>query len=276
MPAVPKAPYLAHARPLFFAHRGGAGLAPENTLVAFEQGLRLGADALELDVRVTRDGELVVLHDATLDRTTDGTGPLAAQALAEVVALDAGYRFTADGGRTFPYRGAGIRVPTLRAVIERFPTARVNIDLKVAGPGHARRLWALIEALHARERVLVGSFHSATLDAFRALAPNQVATAATPAEVRRFVLAAAARVGAVLRPRYDALQVPETWHGVRVISPLTVRLAHQHGVDVHVWTVDDRAQMARLLRWGVDGLMTDRPDLLADVLASYSAGAPGT
>src|SRR5690348_8923683 len=118
-------PYVAHDGPLFFAHRGGSLLAPENTLPAFKQGVACGADALELDIQTTSDGELVVIHDPTVDRTTDGSGPVAAYTLEKLQRLDAGYRLSLDGGATYPFRGQGITIPTLREVFERFPQMRI-------------------------------------------------------------------------------------------------------------------------------------------------------
>jgi glycerophosphoryl diester phosphodiesterase len=259
--------YLAHSEPLFFAHRGGSKLAPENTLPAFEQGLAFGADALELDIQTTREGELVVIHDSTLDRTTNGTGLVASCSLDEVRGLDAGYRFTPDGGKSFPFRGRGITVPTVREVFERFPRTRVNIDLKESSPAREERLWALIRELGAEDRVLVasGDLHEPIVR-FRRISGGRVASSASATEVRTFVLASAARVAWRLRPAYDALQVPPSYRGVPIVTRRNVEAAHALGIQVHVWTIDTREEMERLLRLGVDGLMTDRPDLLAQVL----------
>jgi glycerophosphoryl diester phosphodiesterase len=239
----PRRPYVTHERPLFFAHRGGAGLAPENTLAAYENGLALGADALELD-SYTRD---------------------------ELRRFDAGYRFTPDGGQTYPYRGQGVTIPTLREVFERFPDVRVNIDLKQETPTSGERLWALVQEMSAEDRVMVGAFEPATLVAFRRLTGGRVATAASPREVRNFLLFGVLfRAPHWLRPAYDALQVPEVHRGIRVVSPSSVAAAHSLGLDVHVWTIDDRPTMDRLLEWGVDGLMSDRPDILAEALADHA------
>lgn len=261
--------YLTHERPLFFAHRGGAKLAPENTMAAFENGVALGADALELDIQTTREGELVVIHDATVDRTTNGTGPVSTFTLAELRKLDAGYRFTADEGQTFPFRGKGHSIPTLSEVFERFPTLRVNIDLKESTAVRERRLWELIRKMRIEERVLVasGDLHEPILR-FRHFSGGRVATSASEKEIRRFVLTHFARATRLLRPAYDALQVPEMHRGVRVVSASMVEAAHRLGLEVHVWTVDEREAMERLLSWGVDGIMTDRPDVLAEVMTA--------
>jgi glycerophosphoryl diester phosphodiesterase len=259
-------PFLAHERPLFFAHRGGSLLAPENTLVAFEGGVSYGADALELDIQMTLDGELVVIHDPLIDRTTNGTGPVARFTFDELRRLDAGFRFTPDGGATYPFRGQGHSIPLLREVLARFSTLRVNIDLKAADPERERRLWRLIQESAAEERVMVGSFLHASLVRFRRLTGGRVATSASQREIVRYLVAVASRTTRLLRPAYDALQVPEKHRGVRVVSPALIAAAHRLGLDVHVWTVDERTDMERLLTWGVDGLMTDRPDVLAQVL----------
>lgn len=262
-------PYVVHEKPLFFAHRGGSGLAPENTLPAFEQGMSFGADALELDIQTTKDEEIVVIHDPTVDRTTSGSGFVASYTLEDLRRLDAGYRFSPDGGQSYPFRGQGVAIPTLREVFERFPSARVNIDLKESSPERERRLWALIQEYQAEDRVLVasGDVHLPIIR-FRQLTAGRVATSASEAEIRRFFYMCKARATRWLRPAYDALQIPETHRGILVASRGLVAAAHRLGLDVHVWTVDERPAMERLLAIGVDGLMTDRPDVLAEVLAT--------
>jgi glycerophosphoryl diester phosphodiesterase len=266
---------VTHDRPLFFAHRGGARLAPENTLAAFQRGVELGADGLELDIQTTREGEIVVIHDQTVDRTTNGTGPVVGYTLEELRRLDAGFRFTPDGGRSFPLRGMGINIPTLREVLDRFARVRVNIDLKESDPDRERRLWDLIQEVGAEDRVLVASgvLHT-PIARFRRLTAGQVATSASSPEVRSFVLAAAGRATRWLRPAYDALQVPETYRGIRVVTRTFIAAAYRLSLDVHVWTVDRRPDMERLLALGVDGLMTDRPDVLAEVLAAPAGERP--
>jgi len=266
--------YTTHDGPLFFAHRGGAGLAPENTMVAFEQGVSYGANALELDIQMTRDGEIVVMHDPLVDRTTDGSGPVSRYSLAELRRLDAGYAFTPDGGLTYPYRGKGIVVPTLREIYERFPDLRINIDLKESDEPRERRLWRLIRELGADDRTLVASSEdSLSIARFRRISGGAVATSACKSEIRAFVISSWLFPRRRIRRVYDALQVPETYKGIRVVTPRFVRHAHAVGLDVHVWTVDEAPAMERLLSWGVDGIMTDRPDVLADVLRAARVNA---
>ena len=262
---VQRHPYVTHERPLFFAHRGGSALAPENTMPAYENGMRLGADSLELDVHYTRDGEIVVFHDETLDRTTSGTGPLAALTLDELRRLDAGYHYTPDGGATYPWRGKGVMIPTLREVFERFPQTRINIEMKVNDAEGERRLARLLLDNGWDAWTMVGSFHTDAMRRFRVLSEGRIATSASAGEVRGFLLRVLFRQTRHLRPQFDALQIPEVYSGIRVVSPTSIRLAHELDIDVHVWTVDDRPTMERLLDWGVDGLMSDRPDTLAEV-----------
>lgn len=259
--ARPGSPYLAGA-PLLIAHRGGARLAPENTLTAFRQAIDWwGSDILELDVQPTRDGEAVVLHDATVDRTTEGRGSAIELSLREIRALDAGYRFSPDGGASFPYRGAGVVVPTLEEVLEAFPAHRINVEIKDgrAGP----RVREVVAAARAEGRVLVAAGKREDRSAFERF-PG--ATSAAEEEIRRFYQLHRLRLGRLYRPLVDALQVP-LWHEEREIPDARfVRDAHALNLAVHVWTVDGEEDMRRLLGWGVDGIITDRPDRLARVL----------
>lgn len=261
-------PYVLHDKPLFFAHRGGSLLAPENTITAFERGVSCGADALELDIQATSDGEIVVIHDPTVDRTTDGSGPVASYTLEKLQSLDAGYHLSLDGGNTYPFRGQGITIPTLREVFERFPQMRINIDLKESTPAREQCLWELIQDYQAHDRVLVasGDLHVPIIR-FRQLTAGLVATSASEQEIRAFFWCVRIYASRWLRPAYDALQVPEMYGNIRIVSPAFVRAAHRLGLDVHVWTVDERSDMERLLALGVDGIMTDRPDVLAEALS---------
>jgi glycerophosphoryl diester phosphodiesterase len=265
----PGAAYLAGA-PLLIAHRGGAALAPENTLLAFERALNWwGADVLELDVQPTLDGEVVVFHDATLERTTAGAGPVAAHSVAEIRQLDAGHWFTPDGGASHPFRNAGVRVPTLDEVLVAFPGARVNIEIK---DGRAQgRVWETVRENGAIDRVLIAA--GTRRDRAR-LAGYPLPVSAGKEELRLFV--AQLKIGLRLyTPPVDALQIPDRWKGRQIASRELVEAAHQRNIAVHVWTVDDREDMRRLLDWGVDGIVTDRPDRLARLLhAKYGRPLP--
>lgn len=258
--ARPGAAYLAGA-PLLIAHRGGGGLAPENTLVAFRRALEWwGADVLELDVQPTRDGIAVVFHDETLDRTTDGSGPVSDHSLAELRRLDAGYRFSPDG-RSTPFRGSGAAISTFEEVLRACPATRVNVEVK--DPGAAESVAAAIRATGSEHRVLVAAGKRA---ARAGASDGPWPLSASEEELRRFYLAHRLRLSRLVRLPVDALQLPECHEGRRIVTPRLVADAHVQNLAVHVWTVDDEDDMRRLLDWGVDGIVTDRPDRLARVL----------
>lgn len=262
---MPPRPYLDAPRPLLFAHRGGAALAPENTLFAFRRAIGLGYRYLETDVHLTRDGELVTIHDPTLERTTDGRGMVRARSLADLRTLDAGHKFTADG-RTFPHRGRGLRVPTLAEVLDLAPDLRVNVEIKERDPAALRAVWGFIHHHRVHDRVLVGSEHAPVLAAFRELARGRVATSAGRDEVLRFWLATrVSRSRPRRHPGYDALQIPPFHGPLRVVDARLLGAARRLGIQVHVWTINDEAEMRRLLALGVDGLMTDYPERLLAV-----------
>jgi glycerophosphoryl diester phosphodiesterase len=245
---------------MVYAHRGGAALAPENTLVAFGAGLVAGADGIELDVRLSRDGVAVVMHDPTLDRTTDATGPVDGRAAAELAGLDAGCRFERDGG--FPFRGMGIGVPSLRDVLGRDRDTSLIVELKTADPRLAEAVVAEIHAAGAISRVTVGSFQRGALDAVRSLDPA-IRTGADTEDVRSGL------DGVRARPNFHAFQVPEVFAGTRVVTPEFIAEAHGAGLTVVVWTVNQMDDMRRLLDWGVDGLITDRPDIAAPLVREW-------
>jgi glycerophosphoryl diester phosphodiesterase len=257
----PGHPYFAGS-PLLIAHRGGAGLAPENTLLAFRRALEWWeADMLELDVRATRDGEVVVIHDDTVDRTTDGRGAVADHGLDQLLALDAGYRFSVDGGRSYPFRGRGVRIPTLREVIQSCRHARINVEVK---DGRAQeRVWEVVHELGATNRVLLASGRSRNR---RQLLTYSGARSASAEEMYLFLTLQRLRATALFATRIDAFQMPEHHGGRQVLDPRLVRELHAKNLPVHVWTVNEAADMNRLLDWGVDGIITDRPDRLARVL----------
>jgi glycerophosphoryl diester phosphodiesterase len=251
---------------LNFAHRGGAKIVPENTLEGFREGLRMGAGVLELDVHTTADGTVVVIHDETVDRTTDGSGAICEMTLAEVKRLDAGYRFTPDGGKTYPYRGEGVRIPTMEEVYREFADVPINVEIKGKRPGIEKALWHIIERAGAEERTLVVSEDSGTIRRFREASDRRVATASSSVELILFWLMGRLRLSGLSKPSYQALQGPETYKGLRIVTSELIRRAHERGLRVDVWTIDHEPDMRRLLGFGVDGIMTDRPDILTRVL----------
>jgi glycerophosphoryl diester phosphodiesterase len=240
---------------LAFAHRGGAKhpdvVGLENTLFAFEHAVKLGYTYLETDVHATVDGVLLAFHDAVLDRVTGGTGSigeLAYDAVARVMVADRE------------------PIPRMADLLEHFPQARFNVDLKSAAA--VRLLADLLEHTGAHDRVCVGAFSERRLVEFRRLVSRRVATSYGPVGVGLSRFAPRALAERVLHGRGDALQVPHRLHGVTVVNRRFVERAHTGGRPVHVWTVDDAAEMEHLLDLGVDGLMTDRTDVLRDVLTA--------
>lgn len=252
------------------AHRGGGGLAPENTMPAFQQAVDMGVDVLELDVRATADGVLVVFHDATLERTTDGRGPVHEHTLAELQQLDAGYHWTPDGGRTFPFRDRGVAIPALRELFTAYPDMRMNVDLKQQEPSIVGAFARLLVEHDMVEQVLTGSFHDDTLYDYRCYLPEAV-TAAGRRETLVFYFLQWLRLAWPYRPPAQAFQIPER-HGPLRITPHFIQVARQREMEVHVWTVNEVADMQRLMNWGVAGIITDYPDRLLQLLAGAPAG----
>lgn len=256
-------------RPRVFAHRGGAALNPENTLPAFEHAVALGADGIELDVRLSRDGEAMVIHDPDLDRTTDLRGPVARATADELARADAGFHFRPDAGH--PWRGRGAGVPRLRDVIVRFPALPFIVELKGRDAELARVAVEVVRAAGALDRVCFGGFSDDTLRAARRVGPDGCTSAAT-SEIRWALYRS--YVGWPLgRQPYRAFQVPEALNGTTIVSPRFVRYAHRAGKLVQVWTVNTEPDMRRLVDWGVDGLITDRPDLALQVCAEAARPA---
>jgi glycerophosphoryl diester phosphodiesterase len=230
-------------------------------MAAFQQAVDVWeADALELDVRATADGHVVVIHDDTVDRTTDGSGSVSALPLEAIQDLDAGYRFTDPEGRA-SFRGAGVRVPLFEHVLEAFPATRLNVETKEAGA--TRGLLEIIRRHGAEQRVLFAAEHEPNRRAARGYSG---AWGASKQQIQAFFLLHRMPFGRFYTPEADALQVPDTWQGRRVVSPRFIREAHARNIAVHVWTVDDVEDMRRLLSWGVDGVQTDRTDRLARLL----------
>jgi glycerophosphoryl diester phosphodiesterase len=258
-------PLASLGAPLVFAHRGGSKLRPENTLVAFDHGLAIGADGLELDVRLSSDGVPMVHHDATLDRTTSGTGPLSAHTAGALRTLDAGHHFTGLDGVAWRHRGCVI--PTLEEVLTRYRAVPIIIELKGDDPEVARRTVAVVRRAGAIGRVCFAGFDDAVVQAARDGGPDVVSSAGRD-EIRWFLY----RSWVAMAPRrtaFQAFQVPETSGPTRVVSRRFVRAAQRAGVPVAVWTVDEPEAMERLLAWGVRGLISDRPDVAVPVVRRW-------
>ncbi len=239
---------LASSRPLVFAHRGGSKIGPENTIAAFDRGLAAGADGLEFDVHLSSDGVVVVHHDRLLNRTTRARGPIGRRTAAEL---------------------AELQVPALRDVLARYPGTRMIIELKESSPALANAVVHEVHRAHAAEHVCLGSFSITALRAARAAAPG-IPTSAGRFEVRIALYRSWLHLSPGRVP-YDAFQVPETSGSTRVVSPRFVTLAHKAGLAVQVWTVDAPEDIRRLLDWGVDGIISDRPDVAAAVVRDWVA-----
>ena len=247
------------------AHRGGRSLGPESTLYTFRRAVEIGVDVLELDVQITKDGQLVILHDGTVDRTTNATGQVRNYSLAELKKLDAAYRWTPGNGRTYPLRNQQIKIPTLNEVFETFPETRINIEIKDAESDLIPSLCRSIRDFHMTEKVMVASFDAGALKRFRGICP-EVATSAGSTEAILFYSLQKMYMEASYSPDAQALQVPEYLGDLQVVNRRFLEAAHARNMRVHVWTVNDIASMKRLLKLGVDGIMTDYPDRLMKLL----------
>jgi glycerophosphoryl diester phosphodiesterase len=268
-------------RVLAYAHQGGAKEAPSSTLYAIERALALGVTGIELDVHATRDGELVVGHDPTLERTTNGTGAIVGHTLAEIRRLDNAYWFIPGVGTArdrpaeqYAFRGRApadrrFAVATLDEVLELTAGVVVNLDIKQTAPAVAPYEEALARALVAHERrddVIVASFSDSATAAFKRWAPH-IATSPGQHAIARFTFAVArGKAPDSSLSQHVAVQAPRRYLGIRLVNKRFVEAAHALGLAVHVWVVDDPAEMERLCALGVDGIMTDYPSVLVAVL----------
>ena len=251
-------------------HRGAAGVAPENSVVSIERAIRGGAQAIEVDVHVSADGRLVTIHDDTLDRTTDGTGPVGSMTLQEIGRLDAGYHFTPDRGGSFPYRGTGVRVPTLDEAVSAAGRLPMIIEVKSRAAGVALGAW-----LHERraepgdaDRFIVAGFERENVAPAAAAADWRCATRA---DLIPFVLLGKLGIGGPLPRHVDAIMLPIRKGPLRLVTRGFVRRAHERGVGVFVWTVNRPSVMRELFDLGVDGLISDVPARVRRIVAERKA-----
>jgi len=267
-------PYFDLPRPIPIGHRGCAGLAPENTLPSFERALAEGARILESDVHLTRDGVPVLLHDDDVARTTDGSGRATGLTFGELRKLDAGHRFQPEGEEGFPWRGKGLRIPSLEEALAALPGARFNLELKEDVPGLVERTLAVVRDADRAATTLLTAGDDAIMKRLRELARAEgvpVALGASVGDIVDFVRTA----GGDGAPREGpmALQIPTHFGGRPLVTPELVRHAHAHGVQVHVWTINDPDEMHRLLDLGVDGLISDHPGRVVRVIADRAGRA---
>lgn len=266
-------PYFDVPVPTVIGHRGSSGEAPENTLPAFERALVHGASILETDVHATRDGVVVVYHDAAVDRTTDGAGAIADMDYDDLRRLDAGHGFSPDGGRTHPFRGQGVRIATLREIFEHFPDVRFNIEIKANDPGLIESTLDEIERADRAPRTLLAAAADGTMAELRKRRDERgldTAVGASAGDIVAFVLAHRDGNPAPAGPM--CLQIPPTFGGQPLVTPELVAFAHAHDLPVHVWTINDPEEMAQLLDLGVDGVMSDYPGVLREVIDARAGG----
>jgi glycerophosphoryl diester phosphodiesterase len=260
-------PYFEVPVPTVIGHRGASGELPENTLPAFERAVAQGAAILESDVHRTRDGALVLIHDDLLERTTDGSGRVADRTLAELRRLDAGARFSPSGDGSFPYRGQGFVIPTLDEILDAFPAQHLNIEIKEHDPALIAGVVERVRKAGREDSVLLAAAEDPIMRDLRAHLREtgvRAAVGASAGDVIGFVRAALD--GTPPPPSPMALQVPPDFGGRPLVTERFVAHAHAHGLVVHVWTVNEPAEMHRLLDLGVDGILTDRPSTLREVL----------
>ena len=255
----------ANLSPRVIAHQGGVGQWPSNTLWAFRQAANLsGVDELEMDIRQTADGFIVLMHDESVDRTTDGSGRVQSMNLATLQSLDAGYRWSADG-IDFPFRGKGVRVPRLAEVFAQHPDALMSIEIKQQTPSLVDSFCQLIRDFGKTRQVRVSSFHHASLVEFRQSCPG-VSTTASAEEAKHYLLASKVGLGRWFKPDADHFQLPLQSDGVKILTAEFVAQVHRHGFTIDAWTINDGATVVSLMSMGIDGIITDYPERILNLI----------
>lgn len=266
----PSQPFFTSERPLVISHQGGELLAPSNTMASFTLSKDLGVDVLEFDIHISKDGHLVAIHDPTVDRTTNGTGAVSELTLKEIQALDAGYHFK-DLEGNFSYRGKGIYIPTLEEIFEEFPDLRMNIEIKDDNPPErlddiSKKLASLIKKYKMEEKVIVASFDQSIIKKFNQYSDGEVSLAGGKNEVISFVVFHKFFLRNLYQPKVDAFQLPTSESIFDLTDQKLIEGAHRRGMDIHYWTIDDKETMRKLIELGADGIITNRPDILLDLL----------
>jgi len=250
--------------PLNIAHRGASGDYPENTLKAFSRAVEKGAHILELDIWLTEDFHPAVIHDRTVDRTTDGQGFVSSFTREEIQKLDAGYRFSTSEG-DYPFRGKGLKIPMLDEVLEQFPDTPVMIEIKRPGIASAEIVARVIEEADAENRVFVGTMNSHTIEQFRRIMP-EVPTAASWKEIRRFFYAAHVGLAWLMNWQFEGLFVPPQLNRFPILTAPFLAGARAGGYPIFLWTINEPDRMERFLEAGVHGIITDFPGILSNIL----------
>ena len=264
-------PFFDISTPVIIGHRGAAGTAPENTLVSFERAVQIGAEVLESDIHATRDGVPVLLHDPNVDRTTNGTGLVSDLTLDELRELDAGQHFVGleheASGNPFPFRGQGVRVPTLEEAFEAFPDARFNLEIKANPPGLVGRVIEVVDKLERHDHTLLTAGENPIMQELRDERKQRQAPFAIGACTADILAVIKAAMNETPAPEdVMALQIPTDFGGRLLVTPMLIDFAHANEIAIHVWTINDPDEMRRLLDLGVDGLVTDHPERMAALL----------
>jgi glycerophosphoryl diester phosphodiesterase len=262
--------FFNHNRPLVIAHQGGELLAPSNTMAAFRNAADMGVDVLETDIHITKDGHLVTIHDPSVDRTTNGKGNVADLTLAELQSLDAGYYFKDLEGK-YSFRGKGVYIPTVEEMFQTFNDMKIEIEIKDDNPPDrieeiASTLWNLIEKYQMEDKIMIGSFDQKILQTFEKYAKGRVAISAGRQEVKNFVVFHKFFLRNLYVPKVDAFQIPVEDSGFDLTDQKLIDGAHRLGMEIHYWTIDDLKTMETLIDAGADGILTNRPDLLLELL----------
>jgi len=256
---------------LVFAHRGASKEFPENTFPSFRKAVELGADYIETDIHFTRDNNFAVIHDDSIDRMTEGSGLVSSYTMDELKEFDAGYFFTSDGGETYPFRDKGIRIMSIGEMLEAFPDQKFNIDLKEKTPLQVKYFIDIIKRYNAEDRIIAASEHFGNLRALRKI--SSIATSFSTIEASFFLfLYKCGLLFLNFSFKGIALQIPENLGQFKIVTGAFVKEAHAAGLDIHVWTINHEQDMRRLIEIGVDGIMSDDPELLIKVLGEEKAG----
>jgi glycerophosphoryl diester phosphodiesterase len=245
------------------------GLAPENTLASFQKAIEDGAEALEFDIRRSSDGEIVIIHDDTVDRTTNGRGDVRSLSLRDIKSLDAGYRLTPDGGKSFPWRGRGIEVPTLEEFFLSFPDAKAIVEIKQSPDSIVKAAIQMICRFGRGDRVILASEEDRTMALVREELRNrglQIATGFSFGEVAAFIHWVRGGRASPFTPAGQAFQIPSEYGDITLVDRQSLKAAHALELEMYVWTVNEPEEMERLLRLGVDGIITDYPERLEQIL----------
>lgn len=253
-------------RPLIIAHQGGAGMAPGNTMAAFSLSEKLGVDMLEMDVHLSKDGEAVVIHDNTVDRTTNGTGAVKDMTLNELQKLDAGYHFIGPDG-SYSYRNKGITIPAMDEIFKEFPGYPMTIELKTDDPALADKMAELIRKHNMSDKVIIASFYDDALAYFIEATDGTVPVSSAREATRNFVIAHKLYADRIIpMEKYTAVQIPMEASGLNLATERLTESLHKRGIAVQYWTINDEDSVRKLARIGADGIMTDHPNIVKKVL----------